>query len=835
MATPQEIVARYEELRLSDANEAETRLKVINEILYGVLGWTHDDIRVEDRVSEDGNTTFADYVITTGMSALVVEAKKVGVAFGEVPDTRRSTLRGRLVSGKTGEAIIQARDYARKMAIPFAAVTNGLVWIVYPATRTDQVSFANSSAVIFPTLKSALHDDFAEFYELLSRDAVINGSLENELLGRLENQIEERRLNRFFTTSFSKIKRRNIYPLIEDAINASFSENIVNADPELLEKLYVRTPDRTRFDKRIRMHIQKKESLFASSPIRPLREKGGGVTDLITRAAARAKPVAVLVLGQVGAGKTTFLEFTRKVGAADIFEADAGKPYPHWIYVDFRKFNREGDALQFLHESVRTHISNDLFLSDYERCLKHAYRAEIDALFRGPLFLLQDDEGERKRRVADLLASDYAKAGPYVEKVIAYAADRSAVFLVIDNVDQFEDEGVESKIFGAAMAFAQTINCNLICSMRESTFVRHKNSATFDAFDFDPVAIDPPMVQAVLSKRFFVARQLLQGKQAEFTAENGALMKVADLAVVIDLVQTSVLGTSIGTVIEVLATSDIRLALRMTREFLRSGWTASGKALRIYEETGKYYLPPHEALRAIMLGNQQVYSEELSVLGNPFDSRLARTEAQLLRLYVLNACVLLSSEGSFRYIEGEEIKSALRSIGFGDDIVLRVLTDLCRLRFLHTLSHTAPSLESSFIVSRLGGYIIRHFMADMMYLENVMMDTFIADTEAWEKLRRLTAAVYADRSIVKRMALRRERVVYFHELMSRLYAPLREDSMRRGLAKHWCGDPLQASANLLKTNLEKIMGSAERLYGPDAASVAATAKVVPPSTKKPTK
>lgn len=812
MSTPQEIMTRHQELRLADANEAETRLKVINEILFGVLGWTHDDIRVEERVSEDGKTTFADYIITTGMSALVVEAKKVGETFSEVPDTRRSALRGRLVSGQTGEAIKQARDYARKMAIPFASVTNGSVWIVFPATRTDQVSFANSSAIIFPTLKSALEEDFAEFFELLSRDAVINGSLENELLGRLEDQVEERRLNRFFSQGFTKIKRRNIYPLIEDAIDTSFSENIVNADAELLERLYVRTPDRTRFDKRIRMHIQKKESLFQSSPIRPLRERAG-INDLIANAAARAKPVAVLVLGQVGAGKTTFLEFTRKVGAADIFKLDPGKPYPHWIYIDFRKFDRSGDALAFLHQSVRDHISNDLFLSDYERCLKHAYRNEIDALFRGPLFLLQDDEGERKRRVSDLLASDYDKAGPYVTKVISYAADRSAVFLVIDNVDQFEDEGTESKIFGAAMSFAQSVNCNLICSMRETTFVRHKNSATFDAFDFDPVSIDPPMVQAVLSKRFFVARQLLQGKSGQFTAENGASVKLADLGVVIDLVQTSVLGTPIGSIIEVLATSDIRLALRMTREFLRSGWTASGKALRIFEETGKYYLPPHEALRAIMLGNQQVYSEEFSVLGNPFDSRLSKTQAQCLRLYVLNACVLLSSEASFRFAEGTDIRDKLREIGFGDDIVLKILKDLCRLRFLHTVSHTAPTLESSFIVSRLGGYVVRHFLSDMTYLENVMMDTFIADTPTWEKLRSMTSVIHASRDIVKRMSLRRERVLFFHEYMAHLYKPLREDSVRRGLPKHWCGDPFEASANLLRSNLEKVMGSAKRFYG----------------------
>jgi hypothetical protein len=66
-------LAQYDSLVLHDANEAETRLKVINDVLYGVLGWTHADVKAENRVSEDSSITWADYTIRTGMTALVVE------------------------------------------------------------------------------------------------------------------------------------------------------------------------------------------------------------------------------------------------------------------------------------------------------------------------------------------------------------------------------------------------------------------------------------------------------------------------------------------------------------------------------------------------------------------------------------------------------------------------------------------------------------------------------------------------------------------------------------------------------------------------------------------
>jgi hypothetical protein len=48
------IARTYGQLQLFEANEAETRLKVIDEVVFNVLGWTKPDVNVEERVSEDG-------------------------------------------------------------------------------------------------------------------------------------------------------------------------------------------------------------------------------------------------------------------------------------------------------------------------------------------------------------------------------------------------------------------------------------------------------------------------------------------------------------------------------------------------------------------------------------------------------------------------------------------------------------------------------------------------------------------------------------------------------------------------------------------------------------
>ena len=92
-STHESILAAFKKVELFQANEAATRLKVIDRIIKEVLGWTDDDISPEEHVSEDGKTTYADYVLRTANSAIVVEAKKVGVSFEIEPtETRKQKL-----------------------------------------------------------------------------------------------------------------------------------------------------------------------------------------------------------------------------------------------------------------------------------------------------------------------------------------------------------------------------------------------------------------------------------------------------------------------------------------------------------------------------------------------------------------------------------------------------------------------------------------------------------------------------------------------------------------------------------------------------------------------
>lgn len=801
-------------LSLIDTNEATTRLKVIDKVLFDVLEWTHEDVNIEERVSEDGQTTFADYVIKTANAALIVEAKKIGSTFKLTNQNRKIKLSRTNLTGSFGDAVVQARDYCRKLSIQFAVVTNGEQWVIFPANRIDQVAFHESSAIVFDSLESALKTDFSDFYGLLSRKAVINSSLENNLLGYAEDQVEERRLKNFFRTHNYHPSENPMYPLIEEAITTAFSDTITEMDSSLFAKCYVNSSDRIKFDRKINMHISKSQSLFSKAPVRPLSKRNtDSLKNILEKAHNKAKPLAIVILGTVGSGKTTFQHYTRTISSAALFEKEINGFYPQWFRVDFLGYTKDQPSIEYVYDCLMTYIISDEKINNYESCISKAYEMEINAIKKGPAFLLSKDPDKINQLITDKLQSDYNNKKPYVDKLITYIASKTPVYLVVDNVDQL-DEKTQSDIFTEAVAFAQKLKLNLIISIRNSTYVEHRNSAAFNAFDFDPIIIDPPKVESVISKRFFLARNLIDKQKGDFVSENGMSVHVENLSLIVELVQSSVLGTEVGSLLEVLAAGDIRNALRMTRHFLEHGYSNPGKAIQTYQLKGSYTLPRHEALRAILLGSNAVYSEETSLIGNPLDSRLGRTSLQMTRMLILAALVQYSTDSTFQYLDGIEIKKHMRTIGISDEYTIKSLRDLCKLRFIHTASHETAEFSSNYYPSRLGGYIVRDLLSNITFIENIMMDTFISDESTWDKLKEFGKEIdNLTGDVVKRLECRLERIRIFYKYVSDLFVVILAECQKRNLPKEWKTNPFDDGLKNLELNMKKAIASAVRNYG----------------------
>lgn len=132
-------------------NEADTRLKVLDRVLFEVLGWKHDPVLVEP-YTESG---FIDYLLTIGerRGAMVIEAKRVGKL---APDTKSNELMSVALNGPVVkplmEGIKQAMIYALENGVAVAAVTDGNTWLFFKASRTDGKKPLQGKGILFPSL-----------------------------------------------------------------------------------------------------------------------------------------------------------------------------------------------------------------------------------------------------------------------------------------------------------------------------------------------------------------------------------------------------------------------------------------------------------------------------------------------------------------------------------------------------------------------------------------------------------------------------------------------------------------------------------------------------------
>jgi predicted type IV restriction endonuclease len=217
-------------------SESDTRAKLIDRILVQVCGWQEAAIAREEHV----DSGFIDYSLTVQNRRYVaVEAKKEGIAFSfPVSSARTLKLSGSLVTDKSiKSAVEQVRACCDDAGIRYAIATNGYAWIVFRAIRED-VPWREGHARIFSTLEN-VEENFTDFWNLLSFDAIRSGSLDEEF-GPTRRIIRKLRrvVDRLFNADLP-LQRNRLHAQLHPIIQSIF-QDIAGQDPvEILRSCYI--------------------------------------------------------------------------------------------------------------------------------------------------------------------------------------------------------------------------------------------------------------------------------------------------------------------------------------------------------------------------------------------------------------------------------------------------------------------------------------------------------------------------------------------------------------------------------------------------------------------
>lgn len=739
-------------------NEAQTRFDVIDRVIKECLGWQHGQISVEERTSEK-NRHYIDYILRCGDRIILIEAKKIGASFPNPTKKSKLKLSGALLSeGEIADAINQATNYANEKkidkgeSVDIIVVTNGLCWCYFSFPGLNDTSYAS---LLFP------FDDVKQAEELFNVFSV--WKVEQGSLDEVSNilPLPENRIITSMHILDGRIDRNNIADHILPALDHALYADAILKDRENLEKCFVSTDNRIKYDSLLKIHLGDTKPSIADTLKRIKKDKQSNEFNKIVESGLGTYlPPVTLIIGPVGVGKSTFLTHFKYISGKKTIEENK----IHWVYIDFGQLGVGGNPREYLYNKLKdylaeAHPNNEI---DYTKTIEPAYQEVIEGLRKGPLAPIASDKTEFNKRIADLIQNDYEKTEPYIERVYKYLSRKSKCVVVLDNIDLYEKTDLEAAVFSEGLALSRKISANVIVSIRDKTFVKHRTDSTFDAYELRALWLDPPPFKEVLSRRLTYSKIILRDKSASITLPNGYKLVIPDLGNFFDIVQKSVLSGPAGDFVDCIADLNIRKGLSLITNFLTSGHIQADQAIKDYlaGNTG-YKFPFHEVFKGAILGQWKHFREDRASCINLFDSRLGSRKLKLLRLWVLN---FLNECASFQKTIEVPVKQCFdlfRDLGCTENHLVLVMNDLYKNSLIRNISATDIDIDSTVTLTRCGGYYVSILSKKFAYVEECAHDTSIDDNMFWKDINVLTQEIETATYVSSRMENRITRMNHF--------------------------------------------------------------------------
>jgi predicted type IV restriction endonuclease len=709
----------------SSRNEDTTRFQLIDPLLVDCL--RHPKANIETEIA--AHPGYADYIIGSPARLMVIEAKREGSTFklpadlAGRPTISLATLRE---DPSAAEAIDQVTRYAQQLGIGLAGIANGTQLAIFLASRSDGKEVAKGEAIAFVSLEE-MRDNFRRLWDLLSRSALTQRTAQQILMMGSAGSQPPHKLSASIK-SYPGFRLRSERETDLKLLSTVFIQDIegnAEVSDEFLRECYYSSGTlsqyafvskeilRVRYDNLPGLLGLQTEPVQGKKGINPALRR-----DLIS-SAVTSKPL--VLLGDVGVGKTMFIRHLLRVDAADELR-------DHLVfYVDF---GRE----PALNSQLRAHIVeavNDQLDRTYgidiedNGFVRGVYNRELNRFKKGIYgSLAKSDPAEFVRQEIAELARLVSDRGKHVERSLQHleATSRRRSVIVLDNLDQrpldFQDEA-----FLIAQAMSSTLAATIFVSLRPTTFFESKLRGSLAAYQPRAFHVAPARVSSVISRRLaFARKQLLGDERATELSIN-----VRDLEAYLDALEEGF--TSNETLLEILENmsgGNTRLALEYLSSFIGSGYVETARILDVAKEGRVYVIPVHEFMRSIILGENDLYDPSTSRILNLFDISESDPREHFV-LPLLLALIQTNGDPTKRagFVEPELVFAEAQKWGFAPEQIEWHLSRAVDKGLLDsTPGHSGPR---PYRITSIGAYMYREMATMFTYADAVVVDTPIID------------------------------------------------------------------------------------------------------------
>ena len=649
--------ARFDELRLEwDATsekietEQDTRFQVIDRILTEVMGWQHADVSTEPH----GKSGYVDYLLSSqDRNCLVIEAKRQDKI---LIDTHNPNLANYKLGGpalkSASEGIIQARQYCMDHGVPFAVLTTGFEWVFFVALRTDGLSPFEGTAIVFPSL-DAISKNFAIFHDLLSK-----GGFRQELIRIRLQEAEGLEIQHsdelYSVTDPNRVRlfqKSDIAVDLDQVFNEFFSTMSGENDPEMLAKCFVETKESKEADAtldKITRTLTNRIKVVDGS-------QGVALARHIADAVESRRGEFVLVIGNKGAGKTTFIDrFFRLVLDRQIREQCLV------ARIDLADSTGDLDNLNsWLTEYLKTTLERELFHTSVPRYeeLQGVFWKEYDRWRKGEhKFLYRKDREQFKidfgKHVYELVEQHPDR---YVIALLDHAVRGRQLLpcLIFDNTDHFPQQ-YQEKVFQIAQSFFRKVLSFVICPITDRTIWQLSKQGPLQSYATTQFYLPVPSTKDVLSKRVDFIKEKLgagQTQSGEYFTQKGIRLNIPDIQAFAFCIEEIFIKTEyLGRVVGWLSNHDIRRGLKIAQRIITSPILSVEDLVKLYITENRVSIKERKVRQALILGNYNGFVQSHSdFVLNLFQVSSTSITTPLAKLSILR--VLMDRESQTTSLE----------------------------------------------------------------------------------------------------------------------------------------------------------------------------------------
>jgi len=605
-------------------NESDVEQKFILPLLIASppfgLGYSTSDFRTKTdlrQIKIDKGTSkklhYPDYVIILhGLPVLIIEAKHPN-------------------ENNLDEALREARLYATEMNALFPSSFNPCTKILATNAKHTVCTLWDSNIIeidLSHTEIEVTNLAYSKFIEFAKKDSLLRiaDKLQSKyfckpkfskptfLLGGKAVRFEELKLNSFGNTL--ALEQRHLF-------------NPVSREErdEIVKNAYISSKRRLRhvdpIDKIIR--AAKPPSITDAHEIETTEKPSEIITKLSSP--LKLKNELLLLIGGVGCGKSTFIDYLRNVALPEEL-----KELTTWVSIDMNNAPLSRDTIYpWLKKEIITELQQLHPKDDFYNllCLKKLYAVELRRVKRGPASYFEGGSQQYNKTMSDSLIKLQEDLDITLNAYIRYlCAERTKLLVILlDNCDK-RNRDDQLLMFDVAKWLQKECSCLVFLPIRDTTYDHHRMEPPLDTVIKDLVfRIDAPLFMDVLYKRVeFALREmnrddkellsydLPNGMRVEYPQSEQAFYLACMLR---SIFQNDVLFRRI---VSGIAGTDIRRGLEIFLDFCKSGHISVAEIFRIRQSMGEYLIPKHIVTRILFRGNRRYYNDSNSMVKNLFIS-----------------------------------------------------------------------------------------------------------------------------------------------------------------------------------------------------------------------